>query len=488
MPTKKEVTKMDLNLGNVSPSVLQSFKQLYGGMSAFSAGRTRVGAGRDALKRWKMTSKSCSMQVVPVMLHIPFNPETGDPLATALPIPLSVRGGIQYLKYFASKNPRVLEALATSLDVKPDQINLSSLDVTDEDVKMFKPLRNILVYGATVMSVRPADSKYPYGTPYRMNIAYDEETNRYVDHPDNPLAYTLQQMESALCAIQIKNARDANDAAGVNRRTEKEMDDFTKRVWQERCFSNPYFLGTTRILDFPTDRNFTVTENVRNSWNKSVDDLRKQEVYIKVNKSIRETLEGILNGKYDRYEDFLLVRITVPEFTDETKATAAQQINRSAASSEDAIEGQLSDFINVYRQFRDNSDLWSEKVIRQIYEYRTLSDDQALSYFRSIMPGLKEYMKNPDIIKRYADVIAMVDSSLSEELMTAALMGETGKAVDFSAELKAAPVIDENTPGYGGDSMDAVPTGLGITEDDKKALEEAMDPVSAMTAALGTNA
>lgn len=45
MPTKKEVTKMDLNLGNVSPSVLQSFKQLYGGMSAFSAGRTRVGAG-----------------------------------------------------------------------------------------------------------------------------------------------------------------------------------------------------------------------------------------------------------------------------------------------------------------------------------------------------------------------------------------------------------------------------------------------------------
>lgn len=477
---------MELNLGNVSPSVLQSFKQLYGGMSSFSAGRTRVGAGRGSLKRWKMASKACSMQVVPVMLHIPFNPETGEPLANALPIPLSVRGGIQYLKYSASKNPKVLEALANSLDVKPEQIDLSTLEVTDADVAMFKPLRNILVYGATVMSVRPADSKF--GSPYRVNIAYDEENCRYIDHPQNPLVYTLQQMESALCAIKIKTARDANAEAGDNRRTEKEMEDMAKRIWDTRCFSNPYFLGVTRILDFPTDRNFMVTENVRNAWNKDVEDLRKQEVYIKVNKNIRETLEGILNGKYDRYEDFLLVRITVPEFTDDTKALAAQQINRSAASRDDAIEDQLNEFVNVYRQFRDNSDLWSEKVIRQIYEYRSLSDDQAINYFRSIMPGLKEYMQNPDIIKRYSDVIAMVDSSLSEELMAAALMGDTGKAVDYTAELGAAPVVDENTPGYGGDTMDTIPTGLGITEEDKKALEEAIDPVSAMAAALGTNA
>lgn len=475
---------MELKLDNINPSILNNYKQLFSGVSSFSAGRSRVGSGSDVLRRWKLVPKSDHLQVIPVMLHVPFNPETGEELAEAMPIPLSVRGAISYLKYCAAKNSAVLAALAQALDTTEDKLQFTELEATDADVELFKPLRNILVYGATVMSVRPADSKFSFGSPYRVDVAYDAESGRYIDDPSNPLVYTLHQMESALCAIKIKQAKDANDAAGDNRRTEKEMETIIKDIWDKRCFSNPYFLGTTRILSFPTNRSCELTEAVTAGWNKEISDLRKFEYYIKVNKSIRETFESILNSKYDRYEDFLLIRVNVPEFDDNTRASAAQAINRSGASRDDAIEETLKDFIEVYRAFRDSQDLWSEKAIRRIFEYRSLSDDQAIAYFRGIMPGLKEFMKTPDIINKYREVIDLVDSEVSSELLEAAIMGETAPALDYSSELNAQPVISEDTPGYGGDSMDAAPTGLGVTESDKAALEAAMDPTAAFAAAL----
>lgn len=478
---------MDLSIKGNS-QVLNSFNKLFTGVSAFSGGRQKVGGNAGSLKRWKAPANYDCLQVIPVMLHVPFNPDTGAELPVALPIPLSVRTAIKYLKYRAASNPVVKKALLESLNCEEGKINFEDIDtVTNAEYDLFKPLRNFLVYGRTVMSVRDPASKFPFGSTYQIDLDYDEETGRVIDSPNNPLPYQLFQLESTVNAIYIQTAKDNNEKAGNERRTDKEMEAFAKSVWEERVFSNPYFLGTTRILEIPTNSSYDVTDQFSKAWQPSVDHLRKSEYYIKVNRAIRNSLEGILGSKFDLREDYLLVRIHVPDYDDKTKASAIQGISRTGAGRDEMLSEMLNDFDKVYAEFRDTQELWSEKLIRNIFEYRKLGDDQALAFFRAKLPVLQAYMKTPDVIEKYQSLIALVDKGVSTELMTAAMLGDTIAPVDYKSTLEAAPVVNEDTPGYGGDSLDAAPVGLGVTEADRQALDAAMDPTSALAAAMSMN-
>lgn len=478
---------MDLSIKGNS-QVLNSFNKLFSGVSAFSGGRQKVGGNSDNLKRWKAPANFDCLQVIPVMIHVPFNPDTGAELPVALPIPLSVRTAIKYLKYRASVVPAVKTALLAALNCEESAINFDDLDnVSDKEYELFKPLRNFLVYGRTVMSVRDPASKFPFGSTYQIDLDYDEETGRVIDSPNNPLPYQLYQLESTVNAIYIQTAKDNNEKAGAKRRTDKEMEAFAKSVWDERIFSNPYFLGTTRILEIPTNSSYEVTDQFKKAWQPTVDHLRKSEYYIKVNRNIRNALETILGGKFDLREDYLLVRIHVPDYDDKTKASAIQSISRTGAGRDEMLSDMLDDFDKVYAEFRDTQELWTEKPIRNIIEYRKLGDDQALAFFRAKLPVLQAYMKTQDVIEKYQALISRIDEGVSTELMTAAMIGDTVEPVDYKATLEAAPVVSEDTPGYGGDSLDAMPTGIGVTEADKAALDAAMDPAASLAAAMSMN-
>ncbi len=476
---------MDLKIKTGDARVMQNWSKLFNSVSSFAAGRQRVGANRDNLKRWKATSGGDSLQVIPMMLHVPFSPDTGEELPVAMPIPLSVRTAISYLKYRASTIPAVKTALLNAINATEDEIDFEHIDVvTDEEYSKFKVMRNILVYGATVMSAKDPQSKLPYGSTYRVDLQYDEETGNVIDSPRNPLIYQVYQMEAAAIATQVQVLRSRNENAGNNRRTEKEMEDMVANLWQNRVFSNPYFLGTTRILEISTDKSYMVTEAVNKAWVPSVESLRKMECYIKVNGNIRDALESIIGTRYDTREDYLLVKIHVPEFDDNTRMVAYQSISRSGAGRDEDLNEMLSKFDEVYREFRDTQELWDEKFIKGIYEYRRISDDQVTAFMRAKMPELQEYIKTPDIMNKYQDLIAQIDSEMSTELLTAAMTDTINPAVDYQAALSQQPTVDENTPGYGGDTMGEIVVGIGATDADREALEKAADPMASLTAAM----
>ncbi len=476
---------MDLKIKTGDPRTMQNWGKLFGSVSSFSAGRQKVGANRDNLKRWKAASGMDSLQVIPMMLHVPFNPDTGEELPVAMPITLSIRTAISYLKYRASTIPAVKQALLTAINATEDEIDFEHIDVvTDAEYNKFKVMRNILVYGATVMSAKDPQSKLPYGSTYRVDLQYDDETGNVIDSPRNPLIYQVYQMEAAAIATQVQVLRSRNEQAGANRRTEKEMEDMVSNLWKNRVFSNPYFLGTTRILEIPTDKSYMATETVTKAWVPGVEALRKLECYIKVNGNIRDALESIINTRYDSREDYLLVKIHVPEFDDNTRMTAYQAISRSGAGRDEDLNEMLNKFDEVYRDFRDNQDMWDEKFIKSIYEYRRISDDQVTAFMRAKMPELQEYIKTPDILNKYQDLIAQIDEKMSAELLTATLTGDTNPAVDYQEALSQQPTVNENTPGYGGDTMGEVVVGIGATDADREALQNAADPMASLTAAM----
>lgn len=456
-----------------SGSALDKYMDLLATQSKFSSGAESITAGRTNISKWKMVAGD-SLMVVPIAIHVPFNPMTGAKMGMSLPILGSVRFAIRFLKMSAKRNPAVAEALKELLGDHYGDVAWDDLDeVSSAEVAVFKPYRQVVVYAAPVMSVRPADSKFPFGTPYRVNLRVDPETQQFVDDINNPLIYQLHKFETACMATMVAEMREKNDNAGDARRTEEELKTRIKSLWDSRCISNPYNLGTTRVICMVTNRNYEVDKKIVDAWKPEASAVQKLEVYIKVNKKILEQFNGIKDSKYDRYEDFLLVKVHVDEFTDDTRGTASQGIGRSGASSDDSVEKMLAGFIEAYREYRDDVEKWSEKVIMSsAWEYRTISDDTIKDIFKNAMPALETAMKTPEIVEKYADVVALVDQTLSSQMITAAMTDEVAQPAGVTEEIAAAPVVSEDTPGYGGDSMER--TSNFSTSDDVAALRAAI--------------
>lgn len=428
--------------------------------TSFSAGAARIKAGQSFIPKWKMNSKEDGLMLVPLFIHMPFNIFTGEPYSAPVPIPGSCRAAIAMIKHSAMQSPASREALKQLLGDDYDKLNMTNVDVTDTEYEVFKRFRHQLIYAATVMSVKSADSKLAFGRPYRVPaLGLNPETDMYEVIPGQatPRIYTLHRFETAAIAVLAKQLREENEALGDGKRPETEIADAIKNLWKTRCISNPYSLGISRVLYFTTDRNYSVTEKVAKDWDPSIPGITKYECYIKVNKKISEQFDGVLGSKYDIYEDYLLIKINVPEFDEKSIATAAQSISRSGAGSEDRIT--LKDFAETYSAYRNDFDKWTEQaIIRSAFEYKTIDDESITTIFKSSMPALSAAVKTEEIYRQFGDVISLVDDRASEELISSAMTGALPTAGDTSAEQAAAIKVDENTVGYGGDT-------LGVTED-----------------------
>ncbi len=458
-----------------SKDTFEKYAEMYTKQSQFSAGASRVTANGDKLSRWKMESNSDSLMVVPVFIHLPFSLVTGEVYAAPTPILGTVRWAIGFIKQKARQFPVAKEALIDLLGDNAEKIIWETEGVSDAEFEAFKGLRQPLVYGATVMSVRPMDSKYAWGTSYRVNVKYDAESGSFIDDNENSLVYKLHCLEQMALAIKIKQLHTENENAGVAKRNDKEMKVTTDGIWDGMCIKNPYTLGTTRVLIFNTDRNYEVTEKIKTDWGSDIKSVRRNEVYIKANRNVIESFTSVLGGKYDRYDDFILIKMHVPEFTDDTKKDAAKSISRSGAASEDAIEKQLPKFIEAYTEFRSDIDRWDEKVImRSAFEYRTISDEAISAIFKNTIPMLSAELKTREVIDAYSDVIKLIDTDIADNLLMAAMSDDVAEAGDLTNEFKSAPVVDENVDGYGGDTLDARPDNVLGDDSGKSALMDAI--------------
>ena len=420
--------------------------------TSFSSGASRITNGRYTLKRLKMETGD-AMMVVPMMIHLPLGYD-GTILDEPMPYVGSFDTTVGLIKTLAAQSTAFLQGLTEILGDAVKQLDLTSPEVSKAERDIFWRFRRPLVYERTVMSVKAANSANQFGTPYAVDIAIDPETRNYVDSPNNPLIWTLHHLESTCIAAQVKKLRETNENAGDARRTEKSISDEISDMWKNRVITNPYPLGTTRVLCFKTDNNHEIISEVRKTWTADINGIRNNEYYIKVNKKIIEKFDGIIGSKFDRYADFLLIIQNTPAFTEKDRGIAAQNISRMPASSDDKIEDMLKDFITAYADYRDNLDMWDEKIIKSsAFEYRTITDENIAKIFKESMGAISAALRTQEVFDKYGDVITKLDSALSNELMSSALNSELKAVGDITPELEAAPKITENTPGYGGDDV-----------------------------------
>lgn len=419
--------------------------------TSFSSGASRISNGRYTLKRLKMESGDAII-VVPLMIHLPLN-YGGELLKDPMPYVGSFETSIKLIKSLAAGNTKFAASLKAILGDSYDKLNIADFSkVSKEERDVFWRFRKPLLYERTVMSVKSATSARAYGTPYAVDIATDPDSGQYIDDVNNPLIWSLHKLEETGLAAKVKSLREENESAGDKRRTEQDMKATIDGIWANRVITRPYSLGITRILFFKCDNNHEILKEVKSAWTADISGIRNNEYYIKANKKLTEKFDNQLGTKWDRYDDFLLMIQNTPTFTEADKAQTAQSISRLPASSEDAIEHQLTDFIPAYTDFRDNMELWDEKVIRaSAHEYRTISDDNIAKIFKESMSAIAPFLYTKEVYETYGDVITKLDSNLSNEIMSSALNSELKEIGDVTDELESAPKITEDTPGYGGD-------------------------------------
>lgn len=420
----------------------------------FSSGAAKLTQGKYTLSRLKMKAGH-GLMVVPLMIHLSIAPD-GSILPTGMPYLGSYRSAISLIKMMARDNNKFAKSLETTLGKDEyAKLNLAAIEeISKDEIDVFWRFRHPLVYQRTVMAVKASDSQFP--RTYAVELATDPETGDYIDDPNNPMIWKLYNLEAACLATKVKQMREANDNAGDNMRTEAEMTQAVKNVWNNRCISNPYVLGTTRVQFFETNRNYDITDAQKSKWDSS-NGPKNNEYYIKINSKLYNLFESYLGSKYDRYEDFLLIKQMTPEFDKNDQASKARDITRTPAGSDESIERSLTDFIEVYAKYRDNLEMWDDKIIRtSAFEYKTITDSAITDIFKNSMPELSAAMHTAEIADKYSEIIAKVDTNLSNELVSSVLTGDAPEVGDVSAELAQAPVITEDTPGYGGDTL---PTG-----------------------------
>lgn len=458
---------MNLNeILNGNQNAMDKYVSFLKGQTSFSRGAGRITNGRYSLKRLKMEAGDLLM-VVPVMIHLPIDRD-GTMLSEPMPYIGSFETAIKLIKYLANSNTIFADGLKEIMGDSYNALDFSSNTVSTEERKAFWRYRKPLVYERTVMAVKAANSQNPFGTPYAVNIAVDPDTKEYIDSPNNPLIWTLYKLEAAGIASQVKELREENEAAGAKRRTDQEVNETIKNMWKQRIITNPYPLGTSRVLAFKADKDHEIIADVKKNWTPDMNGIRASEYYIKVNKKIVDNFNGQLFTKFDRYDDFLLINQNTPAFQESERGTAAQNISRTPAGSDDKIEDQLKEFIKTYAEYRDNMESWDEKIIKaSAFEYRTISDENILKIFKESMGPLSAAVKSKEIYEKFGEVISQLDPALSDELMSS-MLGEGLKSTgDLTNELKSAPAITENTPGYGGDD-------IGDVESDSQAMLNAL--------------
>lgn len=423
---------------------MDKYAEFWASQTNFSCGASKLTQGRYFLKKLKMKAGD-GLVVFPLMIHLPID-FSGNMLPTAIPYAGSYVTTIKLIKLLASTNANYQNSLKKVLDEDFGVLDLTDVEeVTDEEKKVFKRFRHLLIYAHTVMSVKAADSTFSFGTPYSVDIAVDPESGNYIDDPHNPLIWNLHKLETSCLAAKIKKIREDNEAAGDAKRTDSEIADQIKSIWENRCISNPYPLGTTRVLFFDTDRNYEIDKNLVDKWDVK-DGCKNNEYYIKINRDLYALLESDIGTKYDRYDDFLLIKQNTPDFDKNNQGLAAQKISRTPAGSDEAIETMLKEFSSAYREYRDNIEIWDEKIIRtSAFEYRTISDQAIADIFKNSMPELSAAMHTTEIYDKYSETIAILDPKLSDELLGSAMEGALTSTGDISAEVASAPNVDENT-------------------------------------------
>lgn len=375
---------------------------------------------KDTMKVGQITKK-----IFPKELVFDFNPADPDDNQFSskrkFHMPWSVTTDIIFLKKKMSQNTALHALYSKYGDMTPEEYKLEPLtEVTDLDRKVFRQF--VRIYFQTVPIYKYKFSAWkPYGRKGACLAKFDELDRCEVADA----SYELMQLELALISAEVKEINDSYKVGGAN--YGKPDDNRKKEVsakWKEMRISNPYDTSATRRIVFPLTEEKTIDVKA--------EDLKKfkmqsYEKYGSADQDLIQKLNNVINKfpKYDLFDDFLEVDVTYPDLPcneDEklVKAWTGKEIDYKV---EHRVTEYVPDFVESYRAYRDNTDIWNDKNIKKsVWEFNELKDDVIFAAYAKDLSTRKNLLTK-EIVEIHGDLIARINEQLSEELMASVMLG-----------------------------------------------------------------
>lgn len=388
----------------------------YGARNTVAFNKTETGK----LKKDKIEPGTISRKIIPLALEIPFNPFTGEVGEFNSETPYlfepSVSTSVNLIKQAMRQNEELKAKYAGLAGLSVDEYDISTDEYTEQDKLVFSRFRKILHYN--LMVYKYGFSSYgKYGRKGLCKLTFNE----FGEPVNTELSYQIYEFEKALAFQQCADIEQEYKTGSKRGKPEQQMKDEKKAVWKRMKVSAPYRLGVIRYMSVKLNADETFSSEVVTDL--AGNNLRKFELYAGCNKGDLEAYQAIIGTKYDKHVDYIEVDIMyqahadVPEEQRKLEAYKTRKVSERI-DSDNRVSAVVENFDELYKAFRDNEDIFSEKVIvGSVYDYRVHDDSKIRDAYKADLETYREGILTTAIAEQFQNLIANIDSGLSDSLI-----------------------------------------------------------------------
>lgn len=400
--------------------------------------------GGRRLKKDSLVPGTSGKRLYALAIRFPFNPL--DPEDKKFnnkrkwESPVSPESTVIALKAEMRKNPVLHAFYADKGGMTAEQYDISSDEITEQDWRVFGSYRTLLHYSMRIAkSTMSGHGKF--GRKFLSKCKYDEDNN-IIEKDD---AQLIHELEAAIAQQRIAEIKEEYTKGSKMGKPEKDMKEEIKSVWKGMKMTAPYFAGTIRCLVIPLNDDLEIDKPedvVKNG-------LREYEFYSGGAKQSIEKILGYFGKKQDNNFNYIEVDISYPKCPDvdkEQEPLESYQKRTENIVIQDRIATRIPAFNKMYVEYRDNQEYFNEQImLDSVFEYHAIDSATLLEMYKSDLTDRKEYIDEA-AAKQYKDLIARVDSSLSDEILDKLLNDELPQITSTLEEL-SNPTEDD--PGMG---------------------------------------
>ena len=402
--------------------------------------------GGRRLKRDGVVPGTIGKRIYALAIRFPFNPmDTSDSRFNRnakWESPLSPETTVLALKAEMRKNEELHKFYAEKGGMTVEEYDVSGETLTEQDWKVFGSYRGLLHYSMRIVK-SSLTGHGKYGRKFLSKCKYDEDGNM-VEKDD---AQLIHELEVAIANQRVNEIKEEYKTGSKAGKPEKDMQEEIKMVWKGTKMSQPYFAGTVRTLVIELNEDFEIEK----PGDILKEGIHSYEHYAGGSKQMIEKIGSVIGRKFDKNFNYIEVDIQYPKCPDVDKDQEARESYQKKQENStnptmrisEAIEG----FDEAYRDFRDNQDIFCEKImLDSVFEYHAIDSSSLLEYYKTDLSDKKEYISE-QALQTYKDLIGRVDESLNEELLNKLLDEELPEQDIKSLEDLAQG--SEEMPGYG---------------------------------------
>lgn len=401
--------------------------------------------GGKRLKKDGLVPGSTGKRLYALAMRFPFNPLNVEDKSfnskRKWESPVSPTSTVRAIKAEMRKDENLHAFYADKGGMKPEEYDISSDAVTEQDWRVFGSYRTLLHYSMRIVkSTMSGHGKF--GRKFLSKCRYDADGT--MTEKDD--AQLIHELEVAIANQRIKEIKEEYTSGSKAGKPDKDMQDDIKAVWKRVKMTAPYFAGTIRVIVIPLNDDYEIEkpENVLK------DGLSALEFYSGGSKQSIEKLLGYIGKKADKNFDYLEVDINYPKCPnvdkDEEPLESYQKRTENAINPVNPVASTIPGFNDAYIEYRDNQDIFNEQVmLDSVFEYKAIDSATLLELYKSDLEDKKEYIDEA-AARNYKGLIERVSETINAELMDKLLEDELKQPL---ASLEDMATPSEETPGFG---------------------------------------